>query len=754
MKYFFQGLGVWLLSTLLIACGGSKESRSEDSSSASNDYSFNRDVAYSPSDYSAHGSVCDLSNTAITSSASQNNESIVYQGVCSVIHYTLPASYPTSTLIVQAADSKTEIIQDTDNRGFFGIYHDGNQAPQLRYNFYVDDVLVESSEETPEFIGKSPLYAEQWSLKNYGQFAYSDEPGELGEDINIIGVHKHGILGKGVRIAVVDKAVQTNHEDLINQIDLKRSYDFTVDKNAIHSASSQLDAHGTMVAGIIGMQGWNGKGGIGVAPNAILHTYNFLDNQSRNTFFSSIGYDDVGLGANTGSEEVDIFNLSFGVPHVNPDSYGEDIGFYWKDFYRCATTGINHPDYHSSLPKCESLRGGLGGVYVSSAGNDFISNQNDHPNCLNLNNTLSCDIISGAEVNNTNPYVIKVGAINAQGKKSSYSSAGSGLWISAPGGEFGISEEVVKTIDANYGFTDGGKAPALISTDLSSCSKGYGSARQSFYISGRFYSVAYTPFEGRSQFPNGFFSVVPHEDNPRCNYTSRGNGTSASAPIISGVIALMLEVNHQLTWRDVKHILAQSARQVDANSEAYTRVLADGSFDLRLGWKTNGAGYHFHNWFGFGAVDALKAVSLAQTYRDHLSNAMFAESAWKTATITQPTIANNSVNGAKAVFSVPANDGIAWLDSLQLRLGLDQAGRNQPFRYNLRVTSPSGMQSQLLHAHNSLEEMPDDMFLISNAFYGEDPSGDWTIEIIDSFRSSYAANLQHIHVRFTGQKAS
>ena len=45
------------------------------------------------------------------------------------------------------------------------------------------------------------------------------------------------------------------------------------------------------------------------------------------------------------------------------------------------------------------------------------------------------------------------------------------------------------------------------------------------------------------------------------DYTSRFNGTSAAAPMVSGVIALMLEANPNLTYRDVQEILLRSARQ-------------------------------------------------------------------------------------------------------------------------------------------------------------------------------------------------
>lgn len=57
-------------------------------------------------------------------------------------------------------------------------------------------------------------------------------------------------------------------------------------------------------------------------------------------------------------------------------------------------------------------------------------------------------------------------------------------------------------------------------------------------------------------FPNGDRDFLDDID-----FTSRFNGTSASAPMVSGVIALMLEANPNLSWRDVQEILVRSARQ-------------------------------------------------------------------------------------------------------------------------------------------------------------------------------------------------
>ncbi len=80
---------------------------------------------------------------------------------------------------------------------------------------------------------------------------------------------------------------------------------------------------------------------------------------------------------------------------------------------------------------------------------------------------------------------------------------------------------------------------------------------------------------------------------------ARELGTSFSAPMVSGVVALMLQANPELTWRDVRHILAMTARQTDP---------------LDANWITNGAGLHWNLNYGFGEVDAADAVTAAEMW--------------------------------------------------------------------------------------------------------------------------------------------
>ena len=81
-----------------------------------------------------------------------------------------------------------------------------------------------------------------------------------------------------------------------------------------------------------------------------------------------------------------------------------------------------------------------------------------------------------------------------------------------------------------------------------------------------------------------------------------GEGTSYAAPVVSGVVALVLEANPDLTWRDVQGVLAISASPTDTLSST---------------WSTNAAGYAHSDLYGFGIVNASAAVLAAQSWENY-----------------------------------------------------------------------------------------------------------------------------------------
>ena len=83
------------------------------------------------------------------------------------------------------------------------------------------------------------------------------------------------------------------------------------------------------------------------------------------------------------------------------------------------------------------------------------------------------------------------------------------------------------------------------------------------------------------------------------NVTHDFGGTSSATPLAAGIIALILEANENLTWRDVQHVLVNSARTNDVSDSS---------------WELNGAGHDVSHKYGFGVVDGGAAVAVAENW--------------------------------------------------------------------------------------------------------------------------------------------
>jgi subtilisin family serine protease len=282
-----------------------------------------------------------------------------------------------------------------------------------------------------------PLSPNQWHLHNVGFSAFASTLPVTGNDMNVAGAWRDGFTGKGIKVAVVDSGLQIGHEDLAANVEAAKSFNFLNGSNDPSPAASGSD-HGTAVAGIIGSVAFNGKGGRGVAYEATLRGYNLLANGA-----SSLTNFGNALGLAPYSSDVDIFNESFGSsstqlpPQVN--------------------------SYNAINANALTLRGGKGAILVQSAGNSFSSFGNVASVCTQAKAFgVSCGSTS-SDTRRDGTLPIVVGAIAADGTKSSYSNAGSSLWVAAPGGEFGRNTTYVP------GQSGSSIEPAIITASRSGC---------------------------------------------------------------------------------------------------------------------------------------------------------------------------------------------------------------------------------------------------------------------------------------------
>ena len=524
-----------------------------------------------------------------------------------------------------------------------------------------------------------PLLAHQWHLDNTGQTAYADAGGVAGEDLGMTDVLDSGPDGDGVKMAVVDTGLEICHPDLRDSVEHGASFNFNADAALADPDRSWLvrmdvsdpfnfDAtggHGNAIAGLIAATADNGIGGRGIAPEVQLRGYNGLNAERQfSGLFNS-------LGASTffpDSSDAHVFNMSFGSAAPEPDN----IDVY---FERVFTHGASN------------LRSGLGAIYVKAAGNSFRD-------CASLvreiNESLGCGSSNSDDWGNL-PYVIMVGAFNADGVRASYASAGPNLWVSAPGGEYGDSR------------------PSLLTVDQMGWDRGIGEAR--FWIE--------NPLDGETTV------------NPDGDYTGRMNGTSAAAATVSGAVAVLLDEAPGLTWRDVKHILAKTARQIDPDIAAVSETVGAVSRTLRQAWTENAAGYRFHNWYGFGAVDLDAAVEMAEDYTpDSLGD--FRESSWFEQA-TSIAIPDNDGTGVTQTVNVSGLPDDASIEAVLLEVDI---AHEFPNDLGIHLVSPGGTRSVVNQVFNetlAVNDIPGIRWrLLSNAFYGEDPNGDWQIEVFDA----------------------
>ena len=208
-------------------------------------------------------------------------------------------------------------------------------------------------------------------------------------------------------------------------------------------------------------------------------------------------------------------------------------------------------------------------------------------------------------------------------------------------------------------------------------------------------------------------------------YTSGFSGTSASAPIVSGVAALVRKANNALTWRDVKLILAASARKNDADNDGWEEG-ADKYGDTGK--------YNFNHEYGFGVVDAQAAVTLADGWTNlpglRKSTAQSGE-----IDISIPD-ADGVVPGTTATQKLTLDDHVDFIEYIQVILDIthDSVGD-----LDVEVESPSGAISRLSPYFDPSKYSggpPSSWWLgpvrLGSARHlGESSAGEWTLRVTD-----------------------
>ncbi|CAC5358763.1 Neuroendocrine convertase 2,Furin-like protease 2,Proprotein convertase subtilisin/kexin type 4,Furin,Furin-like protease 1, isoform 1-CRR,Furin-like protease kpc-1,Proprotein convertase subtilisin/kexin type 5,Endoprotease bli,Furin-like protease 1, isoforms 1/1-X/2 [Mytilus coruscus] len=435
-----------------------------------------------------------------------------------------------------------------------------------------------------------PEWYKQWHLN-----------GEISPSMQINEAWNSGYTGRGIKIAIVDDGLQTDHVDLVSNVDTVNDYDYVDDDN--NPMPPYGSSHGTQVAGLIAAEKDNNECIVGVAHQSSIVGVRLLGNRGLTD-------SEEAQALNHHINEIDIYSNSWGPP----DGYG---------FYGPGTL-----TKEALKAGVQNGRNGKGVIFIFASGNGMTR---DNCNGDGYVNSM---------------YTVAITSVQ-QGENAWYS-------------------EVC--------------APALAAT--------YGGSEEDRYL-----------------------TTTTTTDECKTNGTQ---GTSFSAPIASGIIALALQANPYLTWRDVQHLIVLTSSRKGFN-------------DTYSDWSVNGANKEFSQVLGYGLMDAEAMVKKAKT--------------WATVPVQHTFTTRTSFPFISTISDMLSSDTINVPRSNRLIRSLEQVTVRIRFSYSkfrgateIYLVSPSGTKSNLLHFRidDALKHKRRGSLtwtFMSVHFWWENPVGTWRLKV-------------------------
>ena len=259
----------------------------------------------------------------------------------------------------------------------------------------------------------------------------------------------------------------------------------------------------------------------------------------------------------------------------------------------------------------------------------------------------------------SSPYTIAVGAIDDSGKRSYYSEGCPALMCVAP---------------------SSGRKTGITTTDIDTPGLGY---------------------------------------DPGSECTTQFGGTSSACPLAAGVIALALQANPSLTWRDVQVLVAKTSKVVDITEAS---------------WSNNRRGFRHSEQYGFGLIDAKDIVIEAKRF-EHLP-------------------AQKGFSSGRVALNLPIpNDGtpvcishrfsgshITFVEHVLFRVNIRHPRRGQ---LKIRLQSPEEVVSTFANVHPDPNPNYAGWLFTSVRHFGESSAdGEWRVCVEDGVpRDAYGNGM-------------
>ncbi|WP_010139212.1 S8 family serine peptidase [Oceanicola sp. S124] len=226
-------------------------------------------------------------------------------------------------------------------------------------------------------------------------------------------------------------------------------------------------------------------------------------------------------------------------------------------------------------------------------------------------------------------------------------------------------------------------------------------------------------------------------------YTSSFGGTSAATPVVSGVVALMLEANPGLHWTDVQNILAASAAQTGSAYGAAASGYEQSPWMANGAATWNGGGMTFSASYGYGMIDAYAAVRMAEVWTRMLPDAGAHRVSRSASDLTDVNIADEGVT--EVTIMLEGDEMI--IDHLYVTVDYQHSWSAD---LTLSLVTPDGDEI-LLKQQEGYGAYDEDWTFGIASLRGMTEGGTWTLRITDSVGQD-TGTLRGVTLDFEGHQ--
>ncbi|KAF0482768.1 subtilase [Gigaspora margarita] len=240
-----------------------------------------------------------------------------------------------------------------------------------------------------------------------------------------------------------------------------------------------------------------------------------------------------------------------------------------------------------------------------------------------------------------------------------------------------------------------------------------------------------------STYSSGSGSYIYTTDVGKQNCTNMHGGTSAAAPIATGVFSLVLQIRPDLTWRDVQYLAMISAVPFNLNEKE---------------WIRNYAGRLYSHKWGYGKLDAYRIVQNAKTFKN-LESQVHKE---------MPIIVINKIipfndHGIISSINVTQKDlddvNLARLEHITVTINIDHTRRGD---IEVDLISPYGTVSHLGAArrYDEFKGGLSNWTFMSVIHWDESPVGEWVLQVRDRQNPEHSGTFKDWILKLWGEKSA